>query len=99
MRTIHAILFTALLAIGCGPPSTPASGVCNADSDCQSGLKCLSFGISNNGTCTASQQKICTLPCAKDSDCITLQSPNGGTGGFTCFTCPPVPAACGQLAH
>ncbi|MBI3184828.1 MAG: hypothetical protein HYZ28_22040 [Myxococcales bacterium] len=101
MRALVAVAVAiGALLFACQPP-LPASAVCTAPAECQQGLSCLSFGISENGVCRASTSKVCTITCGADADCASLKGVRGNET-FKCFqTCADagVPATCGAVAQ
>src|ERR1700689_3765608 len=71
-RRLCAFVLAIGLSAACGPKTSGQEGItCQVDSDCVAGLKCLAYAVfvdgGADGGCT-SLGKICTLPCATDTD-------------------------------
>jgi hypothetical protein len=88
-----ASLMAAILLSGmaCSPATSGIQGIfCTADSDCNSGLKCLEFDPPPDGGTDAgciSSGKRCLTPCTTNAECA-----NAGPG-LTCVAgCTGVPA-------
>ena len=62
-----------LTAVACSsdPAPTQAGGKCGADSDCDSGLKCLEYGSVTASGCQINGKQ-CTKACVTDDDCKVI---------------------------
>lgn len=77
------LLVACLYGAGCGDATSGAEGiVCDTDSDCMGGLRCLNYWVVVDGGC-ASEGTLCVQLCQTDSDCATGAS--AGLG-LTCFS-------------
>lgn len=82
-RTVLSVAFMISSVVACGPISSGQQGVtCDANSDCGSGLQCLSESLADEGGCT-SIGKVCLTLCTSDSDCTNALGP-----GYTCSSGP-----------
>jgi hypothetical protein len=84
---VAVILF---VGVACSPATSGIQGTfCTADSDCNSGLKCLELDPQDSGTdagCNSSGKR-CLTPCTTSAECV-----NAGPG-LTCFAgCSGAPA-------
>ncbi len=74
LRLTLALTLLATLTLACGKAAIGEQ--CDSTDDCESGLECILKGsqdIGANGLeCTS--EKLCSKPCATDTDCSSLGS-------------------------
>ncbi len=68
MAFVAVGMFFTAAACSSDPTPVSAGGKCGADSECESGLKCLEYGVITAGGCQVNGRQ-CTTTCVTDDDC------------------------------
>lgn len=68
MAFVAVGMFFTAAACGSDPVPISAGGKCGADSECESGLKCLEYGVITASGCQVNGRQ-CTTTCVTDDDC------------------------------
>ena len=76
---------------GCGTSALPAGAVCDATSDCDTGLTCLEYAQVTATSCMVIG-KACTTTCVNDASCAALGA------SFKCFATCTADKVCGEVA-